>query len=157
MKEVLDALKYLFSNGIINEVQFQDFYNRCNTPGVDIESLKNELKRIFDDSLAKKSPIINSKVNDSIDDIDIVEVDDGAEAEYTGVIPINVKYSDFVDEQEVSSGQSKGNQKTLGAHPGAGKLHWGDGENGFTTLMLIMFLTGISVGIVSMIVLNFIA
>jgi len=156
MKEVLDALKYLFSNGIINEVQFQDFYNRCNTPGVDIESLKNELKRIFDDSLAKKSPIINSKVNDSIDDIDIVEVDDGAEAEYTGVIPINVKYSDFVDEQEVSSGQSKGNQKTLGAHPSAGS-HFHFSDDGFTTLMLIMFLTGISVGIVSMIVLNFIA
>lgn len=157
MKEVLDALKFLFSNGIINEVQFQDFYNRCNTPGVDIESLKNELKKIYDDFESKNSSIDKSKVNDSIDDIEIIDVDDGEIQ--TGIFPINSFRDNLNEYEEIGeneSGQSKGIQKTLGAHPSAGShFHWGD--DGFTTLMLIMFLTGISVGIISMIVLNFIA
>jgi len=89
-------------------------------------------------------------------EIDIIDVNDGAESEFTGVIPIGDKKDFFDETNDVNESQSFGKQKTLGSHPGVGShFHWGD--DGFTTLLLIMFLTGISVGIVSMMVLNFIA
>lgn len=159
MKEVLDALKYLYTNGIINDIQFQDFYNRCNTPGFDLSFIKTELKEIYDKYY----------------DFEIKEVDDGDLSNYTGVYSIskimeniesknnNIENSitdNFNGYEEIGEGNSLGSsksvQKTIGAHPGVGS-HFHFSDDGFTNLLLIVFLTGISVGIVSMIVLNFIA
>ena len=84
--------------------------------------------------------------------IDIIDVDDGKESQYTGVIPINVNFENFLETQKISEGQSKGKQKILNAHPG---IHWE--ENGFMTFLLVIFLAGISSGIVFMIILNFLS
>lgn len=86
-------------------------------------------------------------------EIDIIDVDDGEESEFTGVIPVNVNFDDYSESQEVSEGQSKGKQKTLNAHPG---IHWGE-DSGFMTFLLVIFLAGISSGIIFMIILNFLS
>ena len=157
MNDVLKALKYLLTNGIITKEQFESFYSRCNTPGVDLSFIKRELKEIYDKYY----------------DFEIKEVDDGDLSNYTGVYSIskimenieskkitnNIDNSitdNFNEYEEIGEGNSvsKSYQKTLSG-PAGSHLHWGD--DGFTTLLLIMFLTGISVGIISMIVLNFIA
>ena len=53
--------------------------------------------------------------------------------------------------------QSLGNQKKLGSHPGFGShFNWGE-DGGFMTLVLVIFLAGISSGIIFMIILNFFA
>lgn len=154
MKEVLDALKYLLTNGIITKEQFENYYNRCNTPGVDLNSIKKELKEIYDNYY----------------DFEINEVDDGELSSYTGIYSIskileNIESKKITgdtdnlnDYEEIGESNShvssKSYTKSLSG-PGGGHIHFGD--DGFTTLMLVVFLTGISVGIVSMIILNFAA
>lgn len=158
MKEVLDALKFLLTNGIITKEQFESFYSRCNTPGVDLNFIKKELKEIYDKYY----------------DFEIKEVDDGELSNYTGVYSIS-KIMENIESKKITNNEdsitdnlneyeeigegntptvSKSYHKTLSG-PAGSHLHWG--EDGFTTLMLIVFLTGISVGIISMIVLNFVA
>ena len=108
--------------------------------------------------------------------INIVEVDDGAESEFTGVIPLSdfknkindTNYINPVDNnsiirdnlneyEEIGEGNSFGIQKTIGTHPGTGKhFHFGE-DSGFMTFILVMFLAGISMGIIFMIIMNFLA
>ena len=143
MKEVIEAVKYLYQSGIIDDTQFQYYYNMCSDPNINFDILKAELKKIYDN--------YNSfNKNDSFFDFDIIDVDDGDESQYTGVIPINMVFNSLNDQGE---GQTKGKQKVLNAHHG---VHW-DEDSGFMTLILVMFLAGISSGIIFMIILNFFA
>ena len=143
MKEVIEAVKYLYQSGIIDDTQFQYYYNMCSDPNINFEVLKSDLRKIYD----------NYKSGNKSDsfDFDIIDVDDGDEAELTGVIPINMVFSSLNDNNV--EGQTKGKKKVLNAHPG---VHWGE-DSGFMTLILVMFLAGISSGIIFMIILNFFA
>ena len=152
MNEVIDAIKYLYQQGIIDDTQFQNYYNMCKDPNINYNIIKAKLKEIYD----------NYKSGNKYD-IDIIEVDDGDKR--TGVIPINMirdKLNDannpvirdnLNEYEEIGQGESLGKQKTFSAHPG---IHFGE-DNGFMTLILVIFLAGISSGIVFMIILNFFA
>ena len=152
MNEVIDAIKYLYQQGIIDDTQFQNYYNMCKDPNINYNIIKAKLKEIYD----------NYKSGNKYD-IDIIEVDDGDKR--TGVIPINMVLNNLNDDnnpvirdnlneyEEIGQGESLGKQKTFSAHPG---IHFGE-DNGFMTLILVIFLAGISSGIVFMIILNFFA
>ena len=150
MKEVIEAIKYLYQQGIIDDTHFQYYYNMCNEPNINLDVLKLELKKIYDNYKSGKK-------DDSVSfDFDIIDVDDGDEAQYTGVIPINMVFSSINDEDK-SEGQSLSKQKKLGSHPGVGS-HFNLGkDSGFMTFLLVIFLAGISSGIIFMIILNFLA
>lgn len=144
MLEVIQALKYLYKSGIINDSQFQYYFNRCNEPNVNIDLIKEELIALY-------NGYNNSSSSDF--DFDIIEIDDPDGL--TGIVPIDmfsVDSSQSVGEQ-VSSKSIGGKQKKLGT---LGNIPWTD-ENGFMSFLFISFLTGISIGIISMIVINFVA
>lgn len=150
MNEVVEAIKFLYQQGIIDDTQFQHYYNLCSEPNINYEVLKLELKKIYDNYKSDKK-------NENVSfDFDIIDVDDGDEAEFTGVIPINMVFSSINDEDK-NEGQSLGKQKKLGSHPGVGShFHFGE-DSGFMAFLLVIFLAGISSGIIFMIILNFLA
>lgn len=149
MKEVIEAIKYLYNSGIIDDTQFQYYYNMCNDSNINLDVVKAQLKKIYDNYKSGNNQDVSF-------DFDIIDVDDGDEAEFTGVIPINMVFSSINDEDK-SEGQSLSKQKKLGSHPGVGShFHWGE-DGGFMTFLLVIFLAGISSGIIFMIILNFLA
>lgn len=149
MKEVIEAIKYLYNSGIIDDTQFQYYYNMCNDSNINLDVVKAQLKKIYDNYKSGNNQDVSF-------DFDIIDVDDGDEAEFTGVIPINMVFSSINDEDK-DEGQSLAKQKTLGSHPGVGShFHWGE-DGGFMTFLLVIFLAGISSGIIFMIILNFLA
>lgn len=149
MKEVIDAIKYLYNSGIIDDTQFQYYYNMCNDSNINLDVVKAQLKKIYDNYKSGNNQDVSF-------DFDIIDVDDGDEAEFTGVIPINMVFSSINDEDK-SEGQSLSKQKKLGSHPGVGSHFPCVEDGGFMTFLLVIFLAGISSGIIFMIILNFLA
>ena len=119
----------------------------------DIKNMKAYDVGSFNVNSSSSNPRSYSINNMEDFEIDIIDVDDGPESEWTGVIPVNVNFENFAETQEVSEGTSKGNQKVLTSHPG---IHFGE-DSGFMTFLLVIFLAGISSGIIFMIILNFLS
>ncbi len=74
------------------------------------------------------------------------------------IIPIDVNTTnDSMNTSNESSNKSNtiSHQKTLGTHPGVGNhFHFGE-DSGFMNALFFIFLTGLSTGVVFMIILNF--
>ncbi len=151
MNEVIDAIKFLYQQGIIDDAQFQNYYNMCNEPNINFDVIKTQLKKIYDNyKSGNKSELVDY-------DFDIIDVDDGDRAMFTGIIPISMIRDDLNDYEEIGDDSSLSNQKTLGSHPGVGShFHFGE-DGGFMTFIFTIFLAGISSGIIFMIILNFFA
>ncbi len=171
MNEILATIDFFHQHHIIDENEYNEYIKLSNGTLEDIKLLE---KKIVDKYREYESFKKNSM---SISDTDFkFDIDDGELSSYTGIIPLSdlknkinemnginfVDYNSIIRDnlneyEEIGEGQSKGKQKTLGSHPGAGKfLHFGD-DDGFMTFLLVIFLAGISVGIISMMILNFIA
>lgn len=177
--KVEEALSRLLKSGKITQQEYDIFLNHYLSRN-DEENILDELLKMFTETNFIRQKLFDIKnlkaydignvngehvdmnasnissysINNMKDfEIDIIEVNDGAESEFTGVIPINVNFNEYTDTQEVSGGQSKSKQKTLSAHPG---VHFGE-DSGFMTFLLVIFLAGISSGIIFMIILNFLA
>lgn len=143
-------LKNSLKNNIINDYQYvvlYDFYLNS-----DESVIINDLSKMLDNDnfLIEKYNMILS------DEVPIIDIDDGLMSGKTGVIPIG-DLSDIVgnsfDESNENSMSLGGVQKTLGTG-GLPKMY---DDSGFLSLVSLIFLTGISVGIILMIILNFIA
>ena len=173
--KIKESLDRLLKSKKIDETQYNvlldHYFSRIDQKNFDSEEIFDELLKMFTETnfiSQKLSDILNSKIisydfegfktepsNIEMDsyDISIIDVDDGAFSSYTGIVPIN----EIKDEYNQNEGQSMGIQKSIGTHPGAGKfLHFGE-DGGFMTFLLVIFLAGISSGIIFMIVLNFLA
>jgi len=160
-KELLDYYIALQKNPLYPEEMILDelykMFTETNFINQKLSDIRNfkayDVENMNGDKM-NSSSISSYNINNMEDfEIDIIDVNDGAESEFTGVIPINVNFENFSDSQEVFEGQSKGKQKTLNAHPG---IHWGE-DSGFMTFLLVIFLAGISSGIIFMIILNFLS
>ena len=177
--KIRESLDRLLKSKKIDETQYNvllDYYfSRIEQKNFNSEEIFDELLKMFTETnfiSQKLSDILNSKIisydfesfktepsNIGIDsyDISIIDVDDGVFSSYTGIVPINEIKDEYNQSEGMSEGQSMGIQKSIGTHPGAGKfLHFGE-DSGFMTFLLVMFLAGISSGIIFMIILNFLA
>ena len=162
--KVEEALSRLLKSGKITQQEYDIFLNHYLSRN-DEENILDELLKMFTETnfiRQKLFDIKNLKAYD-IGNMNGEHVDVNASnissysinnmKDFTGVIPINVNFNEYTDTQEVSGGQSKSKQKTLSAHPG---VHFGE-DSGFMTFLLVIFLAGISSGIIFMIILNFLA
>ena len=178
-KNVAEALSILVSSGMINQTQcnvLEGYYaGKLNQQDLNQEEVFRELGNLFrkpgfveqklDEILNSKiisgdtnvstspipEPVSPVPVSPISDDIEILDMGFDEQAQYNGVTPTDMNSNEYEGE-----GQSKGKQKRIGSHPGTGGLRWGE-DNGFMAFLFVMFLAGISSGIIFMIVLNFLA
>ena len=173
-EKIEESLSKLLQFKKINEDEYKkllDHYSSRN----DEENILDELlkmftetnfirQKLFDIENLKAYDVGNFEIADfgkgisnmETYDIDIYEVDDGEYSSRTGIVPISEINSEY--DEGVSEGQTFGIQKSLGTHPGTGKFfsHFNE-DSGFMTFLLVIFLAGISSGIIFMIILNFLA
>lgn len=171
MEEILKVINFFHHNHIIDENEYHEYIKLFNGTEEDIKLLE---KKIVDKYSEYKSL---NEVSTSISDSDFnFNVDDGELSSRTGVIPLsdmknkinemndinpvdnNSIIRDNLNEyEEIGESNSFGIQKTIGTYPGTGKhFHFGE-DSGFMTFILVIFLAGISMGIIFMIIMNFLA
>lgn len=169
MNEILSTIEYFFKNRIIDENEYEEYKRLALGSENDIKNLERKLVDKYRGYTTSKRVV--SSINDSDFNFD---VNDGELSDYTGVIPLSdviskveeMKKSDINNSiirdnlneyEEIGEGESLGIQKTIGAHPLTGKFFSSAEENGFMTFLFVIFLAGISSGIIFMIILNFLA
>lgn len=152
IKDVLDTIDFYYKSGIIDFNKYSSLKMKCNGSKEEFQDLLNELVSIYRN-------YNQTSISSNVDDIYIEEVNDGDLSAYTGVIPfylVKERLAEINGDDSSVSIQTQsigGKQKKFGT---LGNIPWTD-ENGIVSFLLITFLTGISVGIISMIVLNFVA
>lgn len=147
--KVIEVLSKLLESNKIN----QKVYDVLLKHYLGRNDEENVLAELY--SMVSETNFINQKLLDiELSDISIVDVNDGEYSSRTGIVPINEIMDKY--EEGVSEGQSKGKQKTLVPTGSSKILHWGE-DSGFMTFLLVIFLAGISSGIIFMIILNFLA
>jgi len=140
LKWISDALNWLLQNGRINSDQYYVFLNYYQTQINNFELVQRELTQMYQQN---NPSFIEQKYNYiiNIDNIEIIE--EVGELEPTG-ITMSTNPNNEPTGITMSEG---GKQKTLGTHPQYKKA-------GFMNMLLFIFLTGISSGIILMIILN---
>lgn len=175
-KNIAEALNILLTSGMIDQTQcnvLAGYYAKeLAKENVDQQAILMELGNLFrrpgfvDQKLSEilNSKIISGDTNVSpvpepvntvpvsptvSDDVEIIDMGFDEQTQFNGVTPTDMNSIGEYDE----GGQTKGRQKVLTAHSG---IHFGE-DNGFMAFLFVMFLAGISSGIIFMIVLNFLA
>lgn len=171
-KNIAEALNILVSSGMINQTQcnvLESYYaGKLNQKDLDQEEVFRELGNLFRKPgfvEQKLNEIMNSKiisedtnvpaspipepVSPVSDDVEIVDIGFDEQAQFNGITPTDMN---SIGEYE-GEGRTKGRQKKLTSHTG---IHFGE-DNGFMAFLFVMFLAGISSGIIFMIILNFLA
>ena len=136
------------------EVSLYDFSDISNKSVYDslLDKEKQELYVVLSTYPGKK---VFSGPHDNV----YIVIDDGKESvvkvlNKDGVYQVRPFEEDMAKQDEDSS-NSYSNQKSLGTHPAAGThFSFSDKEAGFTDILIFIFLSGISIGIVFMIILN---
>ena len=183
----IDTLKNYYSNNkyINNEKMIKDFHymhesneyfknkiEKISEEIIDVEDLKdnnntryiklkfgNGIEKVYESTLEENGKTMfdvymtsgeNSRINTTKFFLNAVQTKNELTKE-------EIENLHSIDEKIKPSGNGLSNQKKLGTHPGTGKTNLTWFEEGFMNLLLLIFLTGISTGIILMVVLNNIA
>lgn len=174
-KNIAKALSILLSEGRIDQTQcnvLADYYSKVlNQENVDQQAILTELGSLFTRPgfvEQKLSEILNSKIISGdtnvssvpgpvntvpvsptvSDDVEIIDMGFDEQTQFNGVTPTDMNSNEYEGE-----GQSKGRQLVKTSHSGISFRE----DNGFMAFLFVMFLAGISSGIIFMIILNFLA
>lgn len=180
-KNIAKALSILLGDGIIDQTQcnvLADYYAaELKKDDIDQQAILTELGNLFtkpgfvqqklneimnlkiisgnSNTVTQASPIpepVNAvPVSPTVsnDDFEIIDIDIDEQTLLNGVTPTDLN---SIGEYE-EGGRAKSKRKVLTAHPGVNF----EKDNGFMAFLFVIFLAGISSGIIFMIVLNFLA
>ena len=148
---------------------FKDKINKISKEIIGVEDLKDEnntryiklkfgngTEKVYESTLEEKGSTMfdvymtsgeNSRINTTKFFLDTVQTkNELTEEEIKNLHPI--------DEEIKTGGNGLSNQKSLGSHPGTGKVSLKWFEEGSMNKLLLVFLTGIATGIIMMILIN---
>lgn len=162
-KWIVDALNWLRQNGTINNNQYESFLSHYQKSNNNFELVQQELTRMYHNDqnfIIQKYNEINEPEIEIIDVETVISNNDEinrliqTKEQLINTPPTNSIYTQQLDDYEdieklnsIELQETKGIQKTIGKHPLYKKA-------GFMNMLFFIFLTGISSGIILMIILN---